>query len=131
LVNRQFNSYLDPSSRFRSASITTSPATGAVQRLMPDAIWRASRRLFWPRMPAALKGRSELEMWRICCTRICEFCKFHAQVATNNSENQQKRGPGAKGVSPIFPFFIASCGRCLSEKSVKVSFLPSRLRTSR
>ncbi|KAG8410195.1 hypothetical protein J3459_017303 [Metarhizium acridum] len=117
LVNKQFNSYLDPWSGFKSTHVFGTSSTRSLPKLGPDAIWQASRRLFWPRMPAALKGRSELEMWRLCCSRACQFCRFRDVSATNNSEGQWSRGPGAKGVSPVFPFFIVSCGRCLSAKS--------------
>ncbi|EXV01205.1 F-box-like domain protein [Metarhizium robertsii] len=117
LVNKQFNSYLDPSSGFKSTRVLGTSDTRSLPRLESDAIWQASRRLFWPRMPAALEGRSELEMWRLCCSRVCQFCKFRDDSAADISGDQWRRGPGAKGVSPVFPFFIVSCGRCLRAKS--------------
>lgn len=120
LVNKQFNSYLDPSSGFKSTCVLGTSDTRSLPRLESDAIWQASRRLFWPRMPAALEGRSELEMWRLCCSRVCQFCKFRDDSAADISGDQWRRGPGAKGVSPVFPFFIVSCGRCLRAKSTTV-----------
>ncbi|KHN98544.1 F-box domain containing protein [Metarhizium album ARSEF 1941] len=118
LVSREFNSYLDPLSRFQPPHAFGSSTAHSLSKLAPDAIWQASKRLFWPRMPAALKGRSELEMWRLCCSPACQFCGVRGNFAAGNKPGGQwERGPGLQGISPVFPFFIVSCGRCLSAKS--------------
>lgn len=128
MVNKQFNTYLDPSSTAKLGDPPMFSTPSVLPKLKPDTIWQASRRLFWPRMPAALKGRSELEMWRICCSRRCQFCKFCGDLDAHHADDHRRRGPGSKGVSPVFPFSIVSCGRCLEEKSVKVCLLRYRLR---
>ncbi|OAA39683.1 F-box domain containing protein [Metarhizium rileyi] len=126
LVNKQFNSYLDALSEYGSAKILSSYTTYRLPKLEPGAIWRASRRLFWPRMPAALEGRSELEMWRLCCSQACQFCKARDQSNAGTSEDRWRRGPGPKGVFPVFAFFVVSCSRCLSKKcTVEIDLLLS------
>jgi hypothetical protein len=83
--------------------------------------------MFSPGMPAPLKGKTELDMWRIVCARSCQFCG-NVEVTTADGHaigevDPWHRGPGAKGVSPVFPFGIAICGPCLVQKSVKVCTL--------
>lgn len=120
-VNKLFNTYLDPAAKGKvSHSVPLSPF---LQFLKPEAIWQASRRNFWPKMPSPLKTRSELDMWRIACSRSCQFCKTRDPSKGGVADDQWHSGPGAKGVSPIFPFFLACCGQCLSEKSLKVGEL--------
>ncbi|KAF7560958.1 hypothetical protein G7046_g3153 [Stylonectria norvegica] len=122
-VNKLFHHCLNPSSStvvnpshlFRPTPRTVLPI------LTPDAIWRASRRLCWPRMPAPLKGKSELDMWRLACSLKCQFCSSVGEVplSATATADQWHRGPGAKGVSPIFPFAVVCCGECLTSKSAK------------
>lgn len=131
-VNKLFHRYLDPSVGVEvaaaspaappSASSPSAPSSCKLPPTKPDAIWQASRRLFWPRMPAPLKGRSEVDMWRICCSRSCQFCKFRDNSSTGavSSADHWHRGPGPNSVVPVFPFFVVSCGRCLADQSVKV-----------
>lgn len=128
MVNKQFNTYLDPSSTAELVDTPGCSTPSVLSKLKSDTIWQASRRLFWPRMPAALKGRTELEMWRICCSPTCQFCKFRGQQNAHYSDSRRRIGPGSKGVAPVFPFSIVSCGRCLEEKSVKVCLLRGKLR---
>ncbi|KAK5987659.1 hypothetical protein PT974_11791 [Cladobotryum mycophilum] len=118
LVNKLFHTHLDPASRVKaSRPVFAAPSTLPV--LKPDAIWQASRRLFWPRMPVPLRGRSEVDMWRLACTRTCQFCRRRDQDEVGLPQSKWHNGPGANGVSPVFPFFIVSCGRCLGERSIK------------
>lgn len=124
LVNKLFHACLDPSAAVKTSFPPVSP-TPIVPLLKPDAIWQASRRHFWPKMPAPLKTRSELGMWRIACSRACQFCKTRGPADAGATADQWHRGPGAKGVSPVFPFFLVSCGNCLREKSLKVSVFSS------
>lgn len=118
-VNKLFHNCLNPSP---SANASSTPSTSPclLPTMKPDAIWQASRRFFWPRMPAPLKSKSELDMWRLVCSPTCKFCSIRGQPQSPIPGDQWKRGPGAKGVSPIFPFFATSCGSCLAEKSIKV-----------
>lgn len=126
LVNKLFYNYLDPSPLVKvSYPCFPEPPRMSRKRLSickPDSIWKRSRRLFWPRMPSPLKGRSEVDMWRLACSRSCHFCNITdgASDKTPLANDQWHRGPGLKGVSPIFPFFVASCGSCLASKSLKV-----------
>ncbi|XP_044714806.1 uncharacterized protein HRG_11439 [Hirsutella rhossiliensis] len=119
-VNKRFHKYLDPSSPVEDdISQPCHVPPSILPPLKPDAIWQASRRFFWPHMPGPLKGRSEIEMWRLCCTRSCQFCGTRVRPESGRTQDQWHRGPGAKGVSPIFPFFLVICGRCLSENTIK------------
>ncbi|KAK4071184.1 uncharacterized protein Triagg1_6215 [Trichoderma aggressivum f. europaeum] len=117
-VNRLFHKYLDPVSPFIISAIHV-PTTRMLPTLAPDAIWRASRRLHWPAMPTPLKGRFELDMWRFACTRSCQFCGQLDKAYNTAEDSSQRRRPGNTTVSPIFPFFINSCGNCLFRKSIK------------
>ncbi|KAL7942376.1 hypothetical protein V8C42DRAFT_154782 [Trichoderma barbatum] len=117
-VNRLFHKFLDPASPFSASLPVFHMYPALLPTLSPDAIWRASRRLHWPNMPAPLKGRSELNMWRFACSRSCQLCgQLDKAYATENSS--RCCGPGNTTVAPIFPFFINTCGNCLVEKSVK------------
>jgi hypothetical protein len=119
-VNKLFHTFLSPSS-------STAPLAhrndlpSALPHLKPEAIWQASRRLFCPRMPAPLKGKSELHMWRLICSTACQFCGSKGDLQSFDAADEWHRGPGAKGVSPIFPFSVCTCGTCLVKRSTKVS----------
>ncbi|CAM1507312.1 Fc.00g069530.m01.CDS01 [Cosmosporella sp. VM-42] len=117
-INKLFHNYLSPSpvARPPSPSLTLPCILSA---LKPEVIWQASRRLWWPRMPAPLKGKPEYDMWRLACSLSCQFCSTTDDLLLPAGGDQWNRGPGAKGVSPIFPFSIASCGNCLADKSTK------------
>lgn len=119
-INKLFHSYLNPSP---SATTPSCPTTGpsTLLPLKPDAIWQASRRLHWPRMPSPLKDRSELDMWRLTCSTSCQFCGSKGSLPLSEGKLQWHQGPGAEGVSPVFPLFIVTCGDCLSSKGLKVS----------
>jgi hypothetical protein len=123
-VNRLFHKYLDPASPFK-VSAPTFHVPSILHALYPDAIWRASRCLFWPRMPAPLWGKTELDMWRFACSRSCQICGQLDETDTAWDSIPWCRGPGNHTVSPVFPFFISSCGNCLIEMSVKVSAMPN------
>ncbi|KAL7784697.1 hypothetical protein V8C43DRAFT_291947 [Trichoderma afarasin] len=118
-VNRLFHRYLDPVSPFIPTSVIHVPTTRILPTLPPDAIWRASRCLHWPAMPAPLKGKFELDMWRFACTRFCQFCGQLDKAYNTTVDSSGPRRPGHTTVSPIFPFFINSCGNCLVGKSIK------------
>ncbi|KPM40002.1 hypothetical protein AK830_g6551 [Neonectria ditissima] len=117
-VNKLFHTCLQPCSSV-SVSPHHSASHTALQPLKPDLIWQTSRRLFWPRMPAPLKGKSELEMWRLACSLSCQFCSLKGDLQNTAASDQWHRGPGAKGVSPIFPFSVSTCGSCFTSNSVK------------
>ncbi|PTB64149.1 hypothetical protein BBK36DRAFT_1170724 [Trichoderma citrinoviride] len=129
-VNRLFHRYLDPASPFK-VSAPDSKLPSSLPKLSPNNLWRASRRFHWPNMPSPLSGKSELDMWRFACLQSCQFC---GQVDENDYTGDPlpwSRGPGNDIVSPIFQFFVASCGQCLVEHSVKeVDLLLSALNPS-
>jgi hypothetical protein len=123
-VNRSFHAYLTSPS---SALSVTPLSKSVAQILTSDAIWRASRRLHLPGMPTPMKGRSELDMWKIACAASCQFCgkrPFTSEV----SQDQWHPGPGENGVTPIWSFGIHTCGPCFQQRSEKVSRIYS-LRT--
>lgn len=124
-VNKLFNKYLDAASPF-TISAPEFRVPSIVPALLPDAIWRASRCLFWPRMPAPLSGKSDLDMWRFACSRSCQICGQIDETNVAWDSLPWWRGPGNNTVSPIFVFFVNSCGKCLAETSVKVSAMSNQ-----
>jgi hypothetical protein len=122
-VNRSFNTHLDSSSSGRSIDPLSISAT---QILMPDTIWRASRRLYQlPGLPVPLSGKSELAMWRMACGSLCQFCNKKKQNIPTIPMDQWHPGPGEHGVSPIWAFGIRTCGSCLQNHSTKVGYYSS------
>ncbi|KZL88121.1 f-box domain containing protein [Colletotrichum incanum] len=118
-VNKIFNGYLDPRSPFRNPA-SLSECSRCVKPLKADAIWQLSRRLHWPKMPAPLRNRSELDMWRLCCSNVCQRCGV-AKPSQQRQESPDPRrlGPGLDGLAAIFAFGVTCCGICLLEDSVK------------
>ncbi|KAH8593267.1 hypothetical protein B0O99DRAFT_627629 [Bisporella sp. PMI_857] len=114
-VNKTFRSCLDPSSPNRFISPLEQSATSI---LTPDGIWQASRRLYWPGMPAPLKGKTELDMWRMACSSVCQFCG-KKQPAPAFQQDQWHPGPGNDGISPVWSYGVLSCGPCLEERTEK------------
>jgi len=116
-VNKSFNAYLDPSS---SGNPILPLSRSVAQILNPDAIWRASRRLFRPGMPSPLIGKSELDMWKLACSSSCQFCGKNRQPGPMFPLDQWHPGPGENGIVPIWSFGIRTCGLCLQEQTSKV-----------
>ncbi|KAF5666263.1 hypothetical protein FHETE_6311 [Fusarium heterosporum] len=117
-VNKRFRAFLTPFAAGPPAGLNVVPS--CLLGLKPDAIWQASRRLFCPRMPAPLKGRTEVQMWRLVCSVSCQFCGSRSQEKPLPSNNEAWRsGPGPGDVCPIFPFCVFTCGTCLRKKGVK------------
>ncbi|PQE33062.1 F-box domain containing protein [Rutstroemia sp. NJR-2017a WRK4] len=114
-VNKSFNQYLDPS----SDSSITPLLKSAVPLLKPDAIWRASRRLFKHPMPVPLVGKTELDMWRLACANSCQFCGKKKPLNAPAQVDQWHPGPGENGVIPVWLFAVRSCGSCLVKNSLK------------
>lgn len=113
-VNRSFRAYLDPS----SARPITQSSKSATQLLSPDAIWQASRRLHRPGMPAPLRGKSELDMWKMACSPSCQYCGKRRPASTPH-QDQWHPGPGDNGVVPVWSFGIRACGHCLEKQTEK------------
>jgi hypothetical protein len=115
-VNKCFNAYLDPSSSKSSPAPLSRPA---VKLLKADAIWKASRVLFRPGMPAPLTGKSELDMWKLASSFSCQFCG-KKQLPNHPPIDPWRPGPGEIGNIPIWSFGVRTCGKCLQERSSKV-----------
>lgn len=62
-------------------------------------------------------------MWRLIGSRSCQFCGRLDGREGQVAKDPWHRGPGPKGVSPIFAFCIVSCGPCLMERGLKVGAL--------
>ncbi|KAF4968937.1 hypothetical protein FSARC_3751 [Fusarium sarcochroum] len=109
-VNKLFHAFLSPFITDASPSHSVMPSS--LSPLKPEAIWQASRRLFWPRMPAPLKGRSEVQMWRLICSVSCQFCGSKSQKKPLVLNNEGWRGgPGPNDeidllLSSSFPSFL-------------------------
>ncbi|KAI0838999.1 hypothetical protein F5Y06DRAFT_267156 [Hypoxylon sp. FL0890] len=129
-VNKLFNVYLDPSSRYQR-KFPPSPSRTSVPRMKSDAIWQLSRRRFWPRMPAPLQQKTELDMWRLACGKRCQICSKPGLASLTPSDDERHRKS-----QPIWAFATRSCGPCLMEKTIsEVSLLlsssvPSLLRSA-
>lgn len=116
-VNRSFNAFLDPS----SSGPSISPLSKSVLSMMkPDAIWRASRRLFLPGMPSPLSGKSELDMLKLARSSSCQFCGKKKQPNPTLPVDLWHPGPGENGVIPIWSFGVMSCGPCIQRRCMKV-----------
>lgn len=118
-VNKLFNRYLDPSSSVLSAS-PVSVAQGVLGPLKPNAIWQASRRLFWPQMPVPLRSKTELEMWRLACSPVCQGCRKTDSRGPPNLSDPPRDGPGPEGVAVVWSFASCLCLSCLLKTSIKV-----------
>ncbi|PVH82965.1 hypothetical protein DL98DRAFT_455911 [Cadophora sp. DSE1049] len=113
-VNKTFNMYLDPLPHPPLVPLSKS----ALWLLSSDNIWRYSRQsINLHGLPTPLSGKSELEMWRIACGSLCQFCGKARQP--NLVVDQWHPGPGEKGVIPVWPFGIRTCGPCLLKQSTK------------
>lgn len=117
-VNKVFHCYLSRQGPALQCRALPPLSRTTVSVLQPDAIWQSSRRRHWPKMPAPLLGKTELDMWRLLYSRRCQFCRCLSQRA---SVEALEPGPGVDGVKIIWPFSVTSCGPCLLTNSIKVS----------
>lgn len=117
-VSRFFNLYLDSASSVHKDAAPPS-VPGALSPMEPNAIWQASRRLFWPQMPTPLRSKTELEMWRLACSRRCQDCGKHSSRGRAFSDPHHP-GPGTEGVVAIWAFGSRMCATCLVKNSDKV-----------
>lgn len=118
-VNKLFNAYLDASSSLRR-NVPLSVLPSSLSPLKPGAIWQASRRLFWPQMPAPLRSMDELDMWRLICTPRCQSCQKSVSKASWALSPPQAPSPGPDGIAIIWAFAMRLCVACLLQKSIKV-----------
>ncbi len=119
-TSKLFNLYLDPASRVQREATSSSATAGVLSSLEPNAIWQASRRLFWPQVPTPLRSKTELEMWRLACSPRCQECGCLHGKSPPSSPNPHHPGPGTKGVMAIWAFGSRMCAACLLKKSDKV-----------
>ncbi|KAI1489042.1 hypothetical protein F5X96DRAFT_642622 [Biscogniauxia mediterranea] len=118
-ANKLFNAYLDPLSSFQS-SFPVSHFQSHIPPLKPDAIWQASRRRYFLRkMPIPLKGRTELDMWRLACARRCQICGQAKPFMPSSSSDQWRCGPGSDGIRTVWVFGLTSCATCLGKGTMK------------
>lgn len=127
-VNKLFRRYLTSSLSPTSSPLPQSLLHSKISCLAPGAIWRASRQLFWRKIPSPLKDMSEFHMWRLICLRSCEFCGRKEERGSAAEADPFHAGPGMDGITPVFPFAVVSCGTCLLQHTVKVWLYSSQLR---
>ncbi|OTA51939.1 hypothetical protein K449DRAFT_441084 [Hypoxylon sp. EC38] len=129
-VNKLFNVYVDPSSRYQ-CKFPPSPSRSSITLLKSDVIWQLSRRRFWPRMPAPLQQKTELDMWRLACGKRCQICGKADSASLDSSDDKRH----CKS-QPVWAFAIRTCGSCLVEKTISEvnlllsSSVPSLLRSA-
>ncbi|KAK1724560.1 uncharacterized protein BDZ83DRAFT_346183 [Colletotrichum acutatum] len=118
-VNKLFNGYLDSHSAFGNTALYPENAC-LLKPMKPDTVWQHSRRLHYPRMPSPLGNRTELDMWRLCCTKTCQYCGVTKPI-NQQQENADpwRPGPGVHGLATVFAFGVTCCGPCLLKHSVK------------
>lgn len=116
VVNKLFNRYLDPAS---SVNREVRVSHGLMP-LTPNTIWRASRRLFWPQMPAPFQSKTELDMWRLLCSARCQDCGKLDVRGQDGSSDPRHPGPGPEGVAVIWAFAARMCATCLLKNTIKV-----------
>ncbi len=119
LTNKLFNVYLDPTSSFQ-LHIPRVADHSHIAYLKPDAIWRSSRRGFWPRMPSPLQEKTELDMWQLACQDKCQFCSKNEPTCRMPITDQWHPGLGTDGTKIVWTFTLQSCGPCLLKKTIKV-----------
>lgn len=124
IVNKLFNVYLDPASSVRR-EVPPSVIRGILRPLKPNAIWQASRRLFWPQMPAPIRSKTELDMWRLACSPRCQYCGSLHVGGQSGPPDPKHPDPGREGVAAIWAFGSRMCGPCLIQNSVKVRVVES------
>ncbi|KAK2728425.1 F-box domain containing protein [Colletotrichum kahawae] len=117
-TSRLFNMCLDPGSSISEQQIHET-VTGCCKPIKPDTIWQSSRRLFCPRMPAPLQDKTELDMWRLCCSVVCERCATGKENRKQDKITSCRQGPGVDGLATVFAFGTVCCGQCLLKDSVK------------
>ncbi|KXH25122.1 hypothetical protein CSIM01_11383 [Colletotrichum simmondsii] len=118
-VNKLFNGYLDSHSAFDNTALYPENAS-LFKPMKPDTVWQHSRRLHHPRMPSPLGNRTELDMWRLCCTKICQYCGVTKPIDQQQENADPWRpGPGVYGLATVFAFGVTCCGPCLLKHSVK------------
>ncbi len=122
-VNKLFNLYLDPSSPAHKDGVPRALPC-ALGPMEPNAIWQASRRLFWPKMPAPLQSKTELDMWQMTCSPSCQDCGKRDVQSRMSPPNPDRPGPGTDGVASIWAFGRRMCALCLLKTSEKVRELP-------
>ena len=127
-ASKLFNLYLDPASRVHREAISSSATAGVLGSLEPNAIWQASRRLFWPQVPTPLRSKTELEMWRLACSPRCQECGRLHGGSLPTSPDPRHPGPGTEGVAAIWAFGSRMCAACLLKNSDKVRGLQQRRR---
>lgn len=118
-VNKLFNVYLDPASSIHGAPPRPATTQATLHTWEPNAIWRKSRGLFWPQMPAPMDPKTELDMWRLACSPRCQDCgKLRAPGP--DTHNFRHPGPGDDGVVVIWGFGRCLCAVCLLKCCHKV-----------
>ncbi|KAK4101757.1 hypothetical protein N658DRAFT_425281 [Parathielavia hyrcaniae] len=128
IVSKLFNLSLDPASPFSRGDASSSATPGPLVPMAPNTIWQFSRRFSWPQMPAPLRSKTELEMWRLTCSPRCEECgRLHTQGRVSSFDPHHP-GPGTEGVRVIWAFGRRLCAACLlktSDKELDLQISPS------
>jgi hypothetical protein len=71
-------------------------------------------------MPSPLKGKSELDMFRLACSSSCQFCGKKRQSNPTAGADIWHPGPGENGVIPVWLFGVVTCGTCIQQRCTKV-----------
>ena len=130
-ISHRFRTLLVPSNSV-DAALNGTKSYGSLKLIAPNDIWTASRKLYFPNMPAPLEGRSEIDMWKLLCGKKCQFCggsgSTDAQIPT---ASPWEPALGTNGVRIIWPFGVRSCGGCLLERAETVRLTNSPLTLKR
>lgn len=115
-VSREFNDALTKT----KASPAAKKGQLRTRALDSEAIWTHARKVFLPNLPRPLVRYTELAMLQLIGGRKCQFCT--AEPVPPPATTPFNCGPGPDGVRVIWPFGIRTCGNCIPDRSLKVSF---------
>ncbi|EED15957.1 conserved hypothetical protein [Talaromyces stipitatus ATCC 10500] len=118
-VNKNFYSFL--TSKAGGQTENSASTQGILKPMSANSIWSSVRKSFYPGMPRPLANMTELDMWRLIGTTVCQDCGKNDQnneLPTANLPPWEK-GPGTNGVRIFWPFGIRTCSKCFLERTKK------------
>ncbi|KAI9884478.1 MAG: hypothetical protein M1823_003726 [Watsoniomyces obsoletus] len=117
-VNKLFHTYLLVPQRQQLESLPT----GANQSdtLDPEPVWAASRQLHHPDMPGPISGWSEVAMWKLLTSDLCQFCSRTPTLIPNGElEYPGAFELGETGIAVFWAFGFRSCLACFLQHTEK------------
>ncbi len=118
-VNKLFHTYLLVPQHQQLDALPT--GANESDTMDPEPIWAASRQLHHPDMPGPLSGWSEVAMWKLLVTDVCQFCGRTPSLMTHSElEYPGAFELGETGVAVFWAFGFRSCLPCFLQHTEKV-----------